>query len=142
MIAMFRLTLLLILLSTATSLAAQQLTDPVASLDNEKVKITEFGTATPEDFSLTKGIHLLLPDDELSSNWLVASYHLVKVPGRGDPVEVVVKGGGLNEPSENLIKTCASGDTYYFENIIAEQKTAAGEVLRKKLNSLVVKVKP
>lgn len=111
--------------------------DPVAILDHPEVEAHGELTLSPEKFTQAKGVRLLLDGDK---QFAVAEFEMVKVPAAADPVSIRVRQPAFNGSARKLVDSAKSGDTYYFERILAREAGADAGAEAQKLNSFVVRI--
>lgn len=123
---------------TLAILCAFQFTpaDPIAKLDHPDTPAEDQFIMSVEEFKESKGVLL-----DNGVFYQVGSYHIVKVPRRDDPVEVINYGAPYNDRAQKVIDEATIGDIYYFEKIKAKSEHLTEEDDWLKLNSFVVRIK-
>jgi gliding motility-associated GldM-like protein len=119
----------------------KRLPDPIAVLDNSKsLNWFEGGKLKPEEFKDSKGMTLTMGNFDFETNIEIAEFSMVWVSKRDDPTEVVNRQASFNDRAKALLDKAASGDTYYFENVVARVPGTTGDENLLKLNSLVFRI--
>lgn len=125
----------------AMEFRVKRLPDPTAVLTNSDTGSRYNGKFSPEDFKKCKGVDVFIPNFPFDVKMEIQSYNLVRVPLKGDPVEVINRSGDFNEKARRLIEKAQVGDTYYFDKVTGKTEYQSGEVPDLKLNSMVFKIK-
>lgn len=116
----------------------KRIPDPIAALkmpDGTTIINDEVSAA---DFKKAIGVGFNSGDYKGEVTIEIVSFNLVKVRKDVDPIEIPVNAANFNEKAKSLINSAVSGDTFYFEQVMA--KVDGTQNLRK-INSLVFHIK-
>ncbi len=112
----------------------QELPDPMVVLHLDGGENKYDGEVTAAHLKKAEALGFQLPGNAIE----IVSFNLVRVPKMGDPVSVPNDGAELSKKAKSLVDSAASGDRFYFDNVMGK---VAGEKDQRKLNSLVFNVK-
>ena len=132
---LFSLVIFSLTITTFSFTHKKVIQSPIAVLDHPNVKSNQAVTLNAEEFKKSKGVTVLT-----TKSYEVTGFSVVRVPKGGDPVEMSNWSGSFGQRTIKLIELATSGDTYYFDNVMAKLPTMLSEDEWIKLNNFVVKI--
>lgn len=115
-----------------------RIADPFASLKLESGEVKSYGAIDVDTFKKAVGLGFDTAGYNGALQIEIASFNIIRVPKRGDVVEVPNTGADFTKKAKELVKTATAGDTFYFQDV---QAKVAGATELRTMNSLVFQVK-
>lgn len=111
----------------------KRIPDPVAKVGN-----SSGGSLSVGALQNAKSLDAIMYGFDFDAQCKIQSFNLVFVPKKGDPTEVMNRGGLFNGRVLDIMGRIKSGDVLYFEEV---KSKCPGDVGPRVINSLVFKVK-
>ncbi|KAA3636924.1 MAG: hypothetical protein DWQ02_07495 [Bacteroidetes bacterium] len=111
----------------------KRIPDPVARIGN-----SSGGSLSVAVLQKTKRLDAIMYGFDFDAQCAIQSFNLVFVPKKGDPTEVMNRGGLFNGRVLDIMRRIKPGDVLYFEEVKCK---CPGDLGPRVINSLVFKVK-